>query len=622
MSVILDALKKYLEGYIKEFENMNLCSNNNIHSVKCYEYFQTEKLFTIVMELCDKNLSKLLTEKINNTKNAFSVNEIYDIMRQLNTTFKIMKENKIIHRDLKLENVLIKYNNDNSGNYTVKLADYGCSKRLNSLSRNYCLSNAGTLIYMAPEILNQKQYNYKCDLWSLGIIIYRLKFVNSPILGATEQALINSLRYFDNKKLKSTGNKDLDDLISHLLVKEPNDRYGWEEYLNHPFFKSKSIYDNNILNVQNSIQCFPSPSLIGLKKTGGLNCMNAILQCFCHIYKFLEFFMFKYNQPIYNIINNNKSKLSYSFNILINNLMAENYDNSNLIKFYEPREFKDKIEMMNPIFRDKGADHPKNLLNFIILTLHEELNKAKKNEEINNYYYLNQTNSNLMFEYYAKNFVKQNQSLISDLFYGANCNINRCLYCNITVYDYQTYFFIVFPLEEVKKFKNEKFNNQFNNFNFYNSFNFNLNNEVNIYDCFDYYEKVNVMPGSMFCNYCKKTTSYAMGTRLTIGAEILILRFNRRKGTEISDVKINFEEFLNLSNYIEYKNIGVNYKLIGVITFIGGNDMNGNYIAFCNDPINLLWYKYEDDIVTQVKNFENEIINYGMPYVLFYQKTF
>ena len=61
MNIILDALKKYLEGYINEFENMNLCSNNNIHSVKCYEYFQTVKCFAIVMELCDKNLSQLLT---------------------------------------------------------------------------------------------------------------------------------------------------------------------------------------------------------------------------------------------------------------------------------------------------------------------------------------------------------------------------------------------------------------------------------------------------------------------------------------------------------------------------------------------------------------------------------
>ena len=91
-------------------------------------------------------------------------------MNQLNNAFKIMKENKIIHRDLKLENILIKYLENKK--YIIKLADYGSSKRLNSLSKNYCNSNIGTLIYMAPEILNGQKYNYKCDLWSKGVILY------------------------------------------------------------------------------------------------------------------------------------------------------------------------------------------------------------------------------------------------------------------------------------------------------------------------------------------------------------------------------------------------------------------------------------------------------------------
>ena len=90
-----------------------------------------------------------------------------------------MKENKIIHRDLKLENILIKYE-DNNNKYKIKIADYGNSKRLDSLSKINCNSKVGTLMYMAPEILNGKKYNYKCDLWSIGVIIYRLRFVKSP----------------------------------------------------------------------------------------------------------------------------------------------------------------------------------------------------------------------------------------------------------------------------------------------------------------------------------------------------------------------------------------------------------------------------------------------------------
>ena len=56
-------------------------------------------------------------------------------MKQLKNTFKIMKDNNIIHRDLKLENILIKYNDEQKKTFTIKLADYGSSKKLESLSK-------------------------------------------------------------------------------------------------------------------------------------------------------------------------------------------------------------------------------------------------------------------------------------------------------------------------------------------------------------------------------------------------------------------------------------------------------------------------------------------------------
>ena len=94
-------LKEYIDGFIKECKNMEICSN--INSVKYYEYFKDKKNFVIIMELCNENLSQLLIRK---SEEGFNVKEIYEIMRQLNNGFKIMKENKIIHRDLKLENIL------------------------------------------------------------------------------------------------------------------------------------------------------------------------------------------------------------------------------------------------------------------------------------------------------------------------------------------------------------------------------------------------------------------------------------------------------------------------------------------------------------------------------------
>jgi ubiquitin C-terminal hydrolase len=79
-----------------------------------------------------------------------------------------------------------------------------------------------------------------------------------------------------------------------------------------------------------------------------------------------------------------------------------------------------------------------------------------------------------------------NKSIISDLFYRINCNITQCGGCGIQTFNYQTYFFIVFPLEEVRKFKQNNQNNNFTPFNQFqfNPFTFNNNynaNEVSIF---------------------------------------------------------------------------------------------------------------------------------------------
>ena len=351
--------------------------------------------------------------------------------------------------------------------------------------------------------------------------------------------------------------------------------------------------------------------------------MNSTLQCFCHIEKFVNFF--KYNPQINNY--KNKNNLTSSFILLIDNLWPDNYDpfsTKNKNKYYAPEEFKKKISKMNKLFEGIAANDSKDLVNFIIMTLHEELNKATNKNNIINNINIDQRNNQLMFNNFAKEFMDKNKSIISDLFYSINCNITECLNCHNKLYNYQTYFFLTFPLEEVRKYKIEKMNNnnfiQFNQFYSFNIINNTNMNEVNIYECFDYDRKYNFMCGenSLYCINCKINCNGSMMTYLVTGPEILILILNRGKGIEF-DVRINFQENLNLYNYIEYKDTGYNYKLIGVITHIGESSMSGHFIAYCKDPIIEKWFKYNDAIVTEVIDF-NEVINFAMPYLLFYQK--
>ena len=92
---------------------------------------------------------------------------------------------------------------------------------------------------MAPEILNGEKYNSKCDIWSLGIIIYQLYFKEYPFKGDNEIALLRNINNNGQKYLKNTNDPNLDDLIRKMLIKDPNKRYTWEQYLNDKFFSNK-----------------------------------------------------------------------------------------------------------------------------------------------------------------------------------------------------------------------------------------------------------------------------------------------------------------------------------------------------------------------------------------------
>ena len=123
----------------------------------------------------------------------------------------------------------------------------------------------------------------------------------------------------------------------------------------------------------------------------------------------------------------------------------------------------------------------------------------------------------------------------------------------------------------------------------------------------------------MYCNFCKQNYQSSMRTILATGPEILIIILNRGKGIQY-EVKINFLEEINLASFIEMNQTGCDYRLIGVITHIGESGMGGHFISNCKDPISNQWHKYNDSIVSEVSNFQKEVIDFAMPYLLFYQK--
>ena len=217
---------------------------------------------------------------------------------------------------------------------------------------------------------------------------------------------------------------------------------------------------------------------------------------------------FKTSEHLNKIVKSDKSneKLCSSFKLLIENL----YPNQDQQKkaYYQPYDFKDKISRMNPLFEGITAADARDMINFLLMTLHDELNKPNKLFKPFNYNQKDQTNKTLMFNNFVNYFKNYYCSIIIDLFYEFNSIATECINCKVVTYYYQIYYYMFFPFEEIRKFKLSHLSGSINN---------NINyNTVNIYDCFEYDRKTElcVDENARYCGYCKKVCEAEMRTCL------------------------------------------------------------------------------------------------------------
>ena len=244
----------YLPNALKlEVEIMGKLEHEN--SVKLIEYFETDNKYNIVMELCDSDLDIALEKHFSKHRKGYSELELWFIMNQFNKIFFKMTQNNVIHRDLKLKNIMIKYNkNDKNLGFTLKLSDFGFSKFL--FDEDITYTELGTPATQAPEIKIEKKYNNKCDLWSVGVIIYKLLFNKLPFKSKRKKDLIQELANWKEVELPEKNNNPITeicfDLIKRLLQKKPEERIEFKDYFKHKYFSEehKKYLDENIKKVK------------------------------------------------------------------------------------------------------------------------------------------------------------------------------------------------------------------------------------------------------------------------------------------------------------------------------------------------------------------------------------
>ena len=344
--------------------------------------------------------------------------------------------------------------------------------------------------------------------------------------------------------------------------------------------------------------------LIGLNNIGATCYMNATLECLSNTKELTEYFLKTYKKDP-------NKKMANEYYEVLKNLWNVN---SNSVS-YSPYSFKEVLSKENPLFAGIAANDSKDLINFLIERLHIELNVAKIEDmnKINNneFYQSDQTNELSLLKEFLEDYTKKFNSPISNLFYGILETKSQCQGCSVIKYNFQIYSFLEFPLQQVNQYyfqqgKRPLVTNE------------GKNPDVDLYECFEYNRKVDLMTGDnqMFCNICNKLCNTYYSTTLYSGPNNLIINLNRGKGA-VYECKVNFPSQLNILNYITYNAGMAVYELYAVICHLGPSSMSGHFVAYCKNRIDNQWYLYNDAIITKcTRKYQ---YNDGMPYILFYR---
>eukprot|EP00794_Sanderia_malayensis_P012963 gene12963-14296_t len=156
------------------------------HVIHLEEVYETSKKMFLVMELCDNGgLDELLKKKV-----RFDEKETCCIMKQLADAVVYLHENNIVHRDLKLENILLGDPVEEEGPINIKITDFGLSYIRDGVGSDYMMQQVcGTPMYMAPEVITNLGYSERCDVWSCGVLMYYLLDGGPPFTASSEEEL-------------------------------------------------------------------------------------------------------------------------------------------------------------------------------------------------------------------------------------------------------------------------------------------------------------------------------------------------------------------------------------------------------------------------------------------------
>ena len=228
--------EKERENALNEIRILASVKSKNVISYKEAFYDEKDSSLGIVMEYADNgDLFQLITER-KKTKNYFTEQEVWKVFIQLLNGLKALHDFKILHRDIKSANVFLFKGG------VCKLGDLNVSK---VARKGLGYTQTGTPYYASPEVWEEKPYDSKSDVWSLGCVIYEMITLRPPFQAKSMEELYKKVMRGIYPKLSSKYSEDLSDIIKLMIQVEAGARPSCEELLKMPIITKRIEFFNN-----------------------------------------------------------------------------------------------------------------------------------------------------------------------------------------------------------------------------------------------------------------------------------------------------------------------------------------------------------------------------------------
>lgn len=226
------------KNFMKEIALLRIVDHMSV--LKIYEFYQDQANFFLIMEYCKGDLFDKIHKEA-----PFNEHTACHITYQLLSALFYCHSHDIIHRDIKAESILIEsseevnFQGETFPIYNIRLSDFSSARKVGKKKK--LTKKIGTSYYIAPEVL-KRSYNEKCDIWSVGVLLFILLSGHPPFWGSNDKEILDKVankppdfREDEWEKVSPEGRR----FVELLLEKQPGNRPSAGEAIKNEWFKKK-----------------------------------------------------------------------------------------------------------------------------------------------------------------------------------------------------------------------------------------------------------------------------------------------------------------------------------------------------------------------------------------------